>query len=170
LWFSDASTATADISPKCYRFFSETYTDNGTGYFYEESSKALDFDQPECDKRVHAVHVEINGEPGATAVVSMQADEDGMDVEFENPVTVAGVGATSFPLTSSSFALTSASFPLTDPVPTVQDSKFRGSELGADWGRGRTLRLTIRTTSVGKQFERMGYRVMAHVDAYREID
>ena len=172
LWFSDGSTSTdpAHISPKLYRFFSGTYLDNGEAVFYSESSKALDFDQPECDKRVHAVHVEINGQPGATAVVSIQGDEDGVENEFENPLTVSGVGASSFPLTSSSFELNAADFPLTDPVPTVQDSKFRGSELGADWGRGRTLRLTIRTTSVGKRFERMGYRIMAHVDAYRESD
>ena len=169
LWYSDASTD-AEIAPKVYRMFPGTYLDDGIGYFYEESSKALDFQQPECDKRVHAVHVEVNGDPGATAIVSVQSDEDGMDVPFENPLTVAGVGTTSFPLTSSSFPLTSASFPLTDPLPTVQATKFRGSELGPQWGRGRTVRLSIRTTSSGKRFERMGYRLMAHVDAYREID
>lgn len=169
LWYSDATTGT-NISPKLYRMFPGTYTDNGSGYYYRESSKALDFGQPECDKRVHAVHVEVNGDPGATAIVSIQADEDGENKEFEDPLVVEGVGGSSFPLTTSSYTMSAASFPLMDPQPTVQESKFRGSELGTEWSRGRTLRLTIRTTSVGKRFERMGYRIMAHIDAYREID
>ena len=169
LWYTDASTGT-NIAAKVYRMFPGTYLDDGIGYHYRESSKALDFGQPECDKRVHAVHVEVNGDPGATATVSIQADEDGIDKQFENELVVEGIAGNSFPLTSADYTMTAASFPLMDPLPTVQESKFRGSELGAEWSRGRTLRLTIRSTSVGKRFERMGYRIMAHVDAYREID
>lgn len=169
LWYSDAST-NANISPKLYRMFPGTYTDNGIGYFYRESSKALDFGQPECDKRVHAVQVEINGDPGATALVSVESDEDGVDQQFENELVVEGPSGNSFPLTNADYTLSASSFPLMDPQPTVQEKKFRGSELGSEWGRGRTLRLTIRSTSSGKRFERMGWRIMAHVDAYREID
>jgi len=179
LWFSDGSTATsgrdATATPKIYRLFSQTYSDDGFPITYTETTKAFDIGVPEADKIWDGYEAEARGSDGVIMETGVRFDEDSGFHDLEGAVVISKPGG-SFPILATDFPLTPADFPLVAGATVL--ARKRQSLYGvtgtdsedAPESRSRTAQLQITSVNTGKQFQRAGYRLWCRVQKNEGID